>query len=144
MTFGQTIRKLRRDADMTQEELAELLSISSQAVSRWETDLAMPDISLLPSLSNLFHVTTDHLLGMDDVERDARKAEFDEVFKDYWQSEDKEADLQIARRAVHEYPDNMKYLEWLASDEYYFALTIPQSLPDDTEYHSMLEQSIKH
>ena len=46
MSFGQTIKKLRRNADMTQEQLAELLSISPQAVSRWETDVAMPDISL--------------------------------------------------------------------------------------------------
>ncbi len=65
MTFGQTIKKLRRQADMTQEQLAELLSISPQAISRWETDTAMPDISLLPALANLFQVTTDYLLGVD-------------------------------------------------------------------------------
>ena len=52
MTLGQNIKKLRRNADMTQEELAEMLSISSQAVSRWEVGTAMPDISLLPSLGN--------------------------------------------------------------------------------------------
>ena len=40
MTFGQIIKKLRRDADMTQERLAEVLSVSAQAVSRWETDTA--------------------------------------------------------------------------------------------------------
>jgi len=43
MTFGQTIKSLRREANMTQENLTELLSISPQAVSRWETDVAMPD-----------------------------------------------------------------------------------------------------
>ena len=45
MTFGQKIKSLRREANMTQENLAELLSISPQAISRWETDVAMPDIS---------------------------------------------------------------------------------------------------
>ncbi len=50
---------------MTQEQLAELFSISPQAVSRWETDAAMPDVSLLPPLANLFQVTTDYLLGVD-------------------------------------------------------------------------------
>lgn len=64
-SFGQIIKKLRRDADMTQEMLAETLSISGQAVSRWENDLAMPDISLIPILANLFDVTTDYLLGVD-------------------------------------------------------------------------------
>ena len=64
MTFGQKIKTLRRGVNMTQENLAELLSISPQAVSRWETDAAMPDISLLPPIANLFHVTTDYLIGM--------------------------------------------------------------------------------
>ena len=62
MSFGQIIKKLRREADMTQERLAELLSVSAQAVSRWENDSAMPDVSLLAPLANLFHVTTDYLL----------------------------------------------------------------------------------
>ena len=57
MSFGNVIRKLRREAEMTQEELAELLAISPQAVSRWETEAAMPDISLLPRLANIFNVS---------------------------------------------------------------------------------------
>lgn len=77
MTFGQKIKSLRREANMTQENLAELLSISPQAISRWETDVAMPDISLLPPLANLFNVTTDYLLGMETYQKDLRKAEFD-------------------------------------------------------------------
>lgn len=48
MSFGNIIKKLRSDRNMTQEQLAEVLSISAQAVSRWETNIALPDISLLP------------------------------------------------------------------------------------------------
>lgn len=70
MTFGQIIKKLRLEADMTQEKLAELLSVSAQAVSRWENDSAMPDIALLVPLANLFHVTTDYLLGVDISKRE--------------------------------------------------------------------------
>ena len=54
MSFGKTIKDLRRKHDMTQEHLAEILSISPQAISRWETDIAMPDISLIAPLCNLF------------------------------------------------------------------------------------------
>lgn len=139
MSFGQRIKALRREANMTQEQLAELLSISSQAVSRWETDMAMPDISLLPSLANLFRVTTDHLLGMDAIERDRRKAEFDEMFHEYWRK-DEEISYQTALRAVAEYPGNMEYMEWLASAEYYMA--IPTA--DNDEYNRLLESSVKH
>ncbi len=65
MSFGKIIKKLRRERDMTQERLAEILSISPQAVSRWETDMAMPDISLIASLCNLFNITSDELLEID-------------------------------------------------------------------------------
>ena len=70
MTIGQNIKKLRKNADMTQEELSEMLSVSSQAVSRWETDSAMPDISLLPSLCNVFNVSADELLGINSAKQD--------------------------------------------------------------------------
>ncbi len=69
MSFGTTIKKLRTNRDMTQEELAEVFSVSPQAVSRWETDAAMPDISLLPSFCNFFGVTSDFLLGIDVANR---------------------------------------------------------------------------
>lgn len=138
MSFGQTIKDLRRNAGMTQEHLAELLSISPQAVSRWETDAAMPDISLLPPLANLFGVTTDHLLGMDTYRKDLRKAEFDEAFNEYLKHY--EANYQIAVRAAAEYPGNMDYVEWLAFAEYDAALP----LPDDAEYTRLLESSVKH
>ena len=78
MTIGQNIKKLRKNADMTQEELAEMLSISSQAVSRWETDSAMPDIALLPSLCNIFQVSSDELLGIDIIKQ---HEEIDEIRK---------------------------------------------------------------
>ena len=114
---------------MTQESLAELLSISPQAVSRWETDAAMPDISLLPPLATLFGVTTDRLLGMDTYQKDKRKAEYDEAFYEYWNHDDKEKNYRIAVRAAAEYPGNMEYVEWLASAEYYYGLP----LSDDNE-----------
>ncbi len=65
MSFGKIIKRLRREKNMTQEKLAEILSISPQAVSRWETEVAMPDISLIAPLCNLFNVAADDLLEID-------------------------------------------------------------------------------
>lgn len=65
MSIGQTIKQLRRQANITQEALAEQLSISPQAVSRWETDTAVPDLSMIPALCDIFNVTSDELLGID-------------------------------------------------------------------------------
>ncbi len=113
MTFGQIIKKLRRDVDMTQEQLAETLSISGQAVSRWENDIAMPDISLLPALANLFDVTTDHLLGVDitrkeeKIESILKKAKGKSTI-----GYPKEA-ADIIRAGLAEFPGNYKLMHFL-------------------------------
>lgn len=62
-TLGQRIAYYRKAANLTQAELAEACSVSAQAVSKWENDLTAPDISLLPRLAELFHITVDELLG---------------------------------------------------------------------------------
>ena len=62
-TIGKRIQKLRKSKGLTQEELAEKLGLSSQAVSKWETDASCPDISLLPQLCQLLGVTADELIS---------------------------------------------------------------------------------
>ena len=61
--IGSMIRKLRKEKDITQEELAELLGITSQAVSKWESGAGLPDISQLVPLANVFEVPMDALFG---------------------------------------------------------------------------------
>ena len=61
-TIGKKIAQYRKDKGLTQDELAELLGVSAQAVSKWENDLSCPDILLLPKLAELFDTTVDCLL----------------------------------------------------------------------------------
>ena len=61
-TIGKRISALRKARGMKQEELAERLDVSGQAVSKWENDQTCPDIGLLPRLARVFGVTTDYLL----------------------------------------------------------------------------------
>ncbi len=114
MTIGQRIKELRRKNNMTQEALAELLSISSQAVSRWETDAAMPDISFLVPLANLFGITTDELLGRES----GKKAEI-EAYKAKDRELSNKGDvakrLALWREASQKYPGDFECLEHLAS-----------------------------
>ena len=62
MTFAEKVFKLRRQAGLSQEELAEKLDVSRQAISRWEMGIAIPDAANLLQLSGLFGVTVDYLL----------------------------------------------------------------------------------
>jgi transcriptional regulator with XRE-family HTH domain len=61
-TIGSRIVKFRKAKAMTQEELASMLGVSSQAVSKWENAASCPDISLLPELCKVLGITTDELL----------------------------------------------------------------------------------
>lgn len=61
-TLGKRISTLRREKELKQDELAEKLGVSSQAVSKWENDQTCPDISLLPLLANIFNISVDELL----------------------------------------------------------------------------------
>jgi len=69
MNIGQQIRHLRQRRGITQEELARHLDITAQAVSKWETNAAAPDIALLPALSAYFGVSIDELFSLCDETR---------------------------------------------------------------------------
>ena len=61
-TIGNRISKYRKAKGLTQEALANLMGVSSQAVSKWETDASCPDIAALPQLCKILGITTDELL----------------------------------------------------------------------------------
>ena len=67
--LGAHIRQLRLSRSMTQEQLAEKLHITAQAVSKWENGTSLPDIQLLPELSVIFGVTIDELFSLTDESR---------------------------------------------------------------------------
>ena len=62
-TLGKRIVEHRKRLGLTQDQLAEKLGITAQAVSKWENDLSCPDIATLPKLADIFGITTDELLG---------------------------------------------------------------------------------
>ena len=62
-SLGKRIAALRRQMSMTQDELAEKLGVSPQAVSKWENDLSCPDILLLPALARYLNTSVDFLLS---------------------------------------------------------------------------------
>ncbi len=102
--FASKIKSLRKSLDLTQEEFAERLGMSSQAVSKWETGTAMPDISMFPILANFFGVTTDELLGVDISRREERIREIisegNRLYRQWKQAEL----VEHYRGAVLQYP----------------------------------------
>ena len=70
MTFAEKLKSIRKQAGMSQEQLAEKLSVSRQAVTKWETDAGIPDIENIMAISALFDISIDELLSN---ERGAKK-----------------------------------------------------------------------
>lgn len=62
MLIADKIKKLRKDNNMTQEDLADKLNVSRQTISKWETNTGVPDIDNIKAICNLFNISTDELL----------------------------------------------------------------------------------
>ena len=63
MTFGEKLKETRKAAGFSQEELAEKLNVSRQAITKWETDTGLPDISNIMTISKLFSIPVDDLIS---------------------------------------------------------------------------------
>ena len=61
LKIGEKIREKRRERELTQEELANMLGVTKAAVSKWENAESYPDITMLPQIAQLFHITMDEL-----------------------------------------------------------------------------------
>ncbi len=68
MTLGNKLSKLRKENNITQEQLAEMLGVSRQSVSKWESDIAFPETEKLIRLSDIYNCTLDYLLKENSAE----------------------------------------------------------------------------
>lgn len=153
MSFGQRLKTLRREADISQSDLAEALNVSVQSVSKWECDNNMPDVSLLLPLSSILGVTTDCLLGAGTNEKED-KEKLDKEIEDIWNTfhagayEDNAIlkGYNARKQFLKKYPLNYDVkLESAGNLEYYLwnsskrkAYDIPQE-----EYDALWEEGVK-
>ena len=108
MSIGTTIKKLRRERNMTQEQLAELLGLSTNAISQWECDKTAPDIANLPMLAQIFEVSADVLLEID-IAKSKKQAEIKNFIETYQllHSQGKTAErLTLCRGMQKKYPND--------------------------------------
>lgn len=126
---GQEIAVLRKKRGLTQEELADRLHISPQAVSKWENGRAMPELSLLVELAEALNSTLDAILFPDSV-RPAANANFEHILLPY---------APIADFSGAAWPRSMAYPAVLSAVKLFMGLernrdSMGQQLNDDTEY----------
>lgn len=137
--IGKKIKELRHKADMTQEKLAEMLGVAYQTVSKWETGISSPDLSLIVPLARLFKVTTDELFCYSESSDDLLKEKLDSEYEETWKSGDLHKRFEISERAVREFPGDMLWLDRLAWAQSMLSF----ELKDDSEYAFQQEEAIK-
>ncbi len=140
LEIGQTIRSLRTQNKVTQEELALHLGVTPQAISRWENASGYPDIELLPTIAAYFSVSTDELFGIDKRDRERR---LDEIYHDikirFYEPETKKH-IPVLRGYAAEFPSDEKIR--LALAEMLFQNQMETDHPD-TNILREVEQLLK-
>ena len=114
LNIGMNIKRLRLAKGLTQEQLAELLTISTAAVSKWEAKNTYPDITMLFPLAEIFGVTVDELLGYDEAKA---KADVDKILVEYQRLyvdgrfiESKDLIVNARKKYPHDYRIMNKYM----------------------------------
>ena len=105
LDIGNKIRELRKKKGITQEALAATLSVSPQAVSKWESNLTYPDMAMIPAIARYFGVSLDVLFGYDAAEIKAKVKKIEEDACKECGSDYKRY-VEILKDALHDYPDN--------------------------------------
>lgn len=124
LNLGQKIRELRKRDGRTQENLAEALGVTSQAISRWESNGGYPDMEMLPAIANYFHISIDELFGYNSDREEKIKRILDKAntvlknqgFQLYQgsMSEEVENCIDMLRTAADEFPNEPRILSKLA------------------------------
>ncbi|MBQ7329576.1 MAG: helix-turn-helix transcriptional regulator [Oscillospiraceae bacterium] len=115
MSIGTTIKRLRREKDITQEQLAEYLGITSRAISQWECDRTAPDISQLPVLCQIFDVSSDILLGIDIEKNSEEIKKYIDKSVNYEKQGDFESSAATLREALRKFPKSFEIMLCLAN-----------------------------
>ena len=114
MSVGSTIKRLRREKDITQEQLAEYLGITSRAISQWECDRTAPDISQIPALCHIFDVSSDVLLGIDIEKNNEEIKKYLDTARNLCHQGKWEEYTVILREANKKFPRDYKIMQTLA------------------------------
>lgn len=107
-TMNFKLAELRKKNHLTQQELADVLNVSYQTISKWENSVVYPDISVLPQISDYFGVSVDALLGLVPLEQEYKPADSGTV--EYW--EERGEYLKRTRRTMW----NEDYIHFLIRD----------------------------
>ena len=141
MEIGKVIKQARINKKITQEQLAEAVGVTTQAVSKWETDCTYPDITLIPSIANYLDVSSDELLG---IKLEERKRKINEIIKKNDELISVRAlddSLNLMTESLKKYPNDERLLNALTQC-YWSRMQMTIDKPELYDYRQQLKQMI--
>ncbi len=115
LRIGENLKRLRREKDLTQEELAAHLGISFQAISKWERGESYPDITILPALSNYFKISIDELVGMEEIRRTEEYEKINEKWLENRNANKHKENVKLMKDSLKFFPNDALLLVQLSS-----------------------------
>lgn len=156
LNLGTKIRELRRQNGRTQDNLAEALGVTAQAVSRWESGGSYPDMEMIPAIANYFHISIDELFGYHDDREEKIRSILESAAETLNKqgltvyrgslTEDVEECINMLKAAAEEFPSEPKILLKLAQALYIWGYSqcgtkerlseLSGIIEDDIDYNS--------
>ena len=115
LLIGETIKRLRRERDLTQEEVATHLGVSFQSISKWERGDGYPDITMLPALANYFGISVDELLGTSELEKRRQYDEINQTWAENNRQKRNRENVALMRRSLKRFPNDALLLVQLST-----------------------------
>ncbi len=118
LKLGENLKKLRQKRELTQEQLADILGVSGQAVSRWEKGATYPDITLLPAIAGYFEVSIDELIGYDATVKEEQIKAILKENRIFHSNGETRKSIELLRKGLVDFPNESRLLYCLAQSLY--------------------------
>lgn len=106
LQIGEKLKELRYQKNITQDQLAEILGVSGQSVSRWELGICYPDLELLPVIANYFDITLDDLVGMSKIRSEEMRIRIFTEALNFERQEQWDSAIEVLRNALKTFPSD--------------------------------------
>ena len=139
--LGEKIKELRKQKGISQEVVANHLGVSFQAVSKWETEVAMPDVILIPAIASFFGVSTDELFDFNIYEIERKVEKIVDEHRRYFDTDIIKSE-RILREGLKKYPGNDTLLNCLINilvemKRYNEVISLSKALIEGTRYEDI-------
>ena len=139
LKLGENLKKYRLKHELTQEQLADVLGVSAQAVSRWENGTTYPEITLLPIIASYYDISIDEIIGFDTTRKEERIKAILKENRLLHNNGETRRSIELLRQGLTDFPNESRLLYCLAQSLYSLYFQSGEILPDEDRRNAAAE-----